>query len=295
MESLNFDSARNTSSAMLAPYGEAYWIISEAIIAFVGCYFLYLFFALSVYARKRKPQKEKRNLLIMTIISAGFAIGRVISDEFVAFLGWQKDSFCVYAVSFSIGLYYFSFVAVYVFLWTRQNYFYQKPLLRKLVNKKLLHVSRATLTVLVVLGVIVVTLFQIPEVTGWDYRATSTGCRDNQDEQDFELFPLFLVIVTVIGQIALLGLLIYPFVVTRNQRNRLDTGSQLWIPRPPSPSKSENPLLRRAVLASYQEKIANSAGSTRAHQNVGKDFATPSMQQLSQIDDEVFASDAGGK
>jgi len=279
------------------PYDELYWIISEILIALVAFLLLYFFCVLSIFALKQKLKKEMKILLYLAIVSVGFGIGRVISDEIVAFLGWQKDSFCVYSVSFSVGLYYLSFVAVYIFLWTRQNFFYQKPLLRHLVNKKLKWVSRLCLGVLVILGLAVQILFQIPEITGWDYRATLTGCRDRNDQQDFELIPFFLVIVTVIGQIALLGLLLYPFVATQNRRKRFDTGSQLWIPRPPSP-KQDNALLRRAVLASYQEKLSISADISHnlriQQQQTGNDFSM-SMHQLCQSEDEVFTEESSGK
>ena len=289
---MNLNSTVNLTFMAPCPYEEIYWIVSETIIALVASYFVYLFCTLCIFALKQKPKKEMKSLLILTIASVVLGMGRVIADEFVAFLGWQTDSFCIYSVSFSIGLYYLSFSAVYTFLWIRQYFFYQKPMLRSLVSKKLLFISRATLVVLVLLGLALATLFQIPEVTGWDYRATATGCRDNEDEQDFELVPFFFVIVSVVGQVSLLGLLLYPFLATQKNRKKLDTaGSQFWIARPPSPK--ENTLLRRAVLASYQEKVSIFADPNPNLKTQQNNLPAPVLQ-FSQSEDEVFAADASG-
>ena len=286
----------STAVPISYPYEELYWIVSQVIIAVVACYLLYVLTSISVYTCIRNHRKEQRTLLKITLASIMLGIGRVISDEFVAILGWQTDDLCLYSVSASIAFYYLSFAAVYAFLWLRQYYFYQKPLLRRLVNKKLLYISRGTLVFLVIFSLAVALLFEIPEVTGWDYRATTTGCRDDNDQQDVEVVLLLQLGVTVLGQISLLGLLIYPFLATRKSQKQLHSAvSVSFSARPPSP-KPDNLLLRRAVLGSYQESQRNLpslSDTTLRIQQKDNDKNPLHNKKTSLSEDEVFVRNSG--
>ena len=61
-------------------------------------------------------------------------------------------------------------------------------------------------------GVVVCVLHVIPSVTGWDYRATDTGCRDVNSQEYFQLLPLIAVFLTVTFQVSLLALFLYPLL-----------------------------------------------------------------------------------
>ena len=277
-----------------SPYHEAYWIASEVILCCVGSYFLYLFVAISVYSWKQKTMpREKRTLLFLVIVCLFFSIGRIISDEVVAFLAWNSDSYCFIGVSVSVALYYGCFMSVMVFLWLRQNYFYANPILIKLLSKKVLYFSKATLCFLVLGGVAVVVLFQIPSATGWVYKATPTGCRDDNDQQDFELIPFTFLLITIIGQIALLWLLVYPLLVRKKNQKRIRKVSETRLTRPSSP-KPEHMLLRKALLASYHENRKKALSLNRSIDYNVRDLEREQSQRLMYTDeDDVFKDSPG--
>ena len=71
-------------------------------------------------------------------------------------------------------------------------------------------ISYATFFVIHISGVVLPVLYVISSVTGWDMRATSTGCRNVNSQKYFQHMPLIFVILTVSFQALLLVLFMYP-------------------------------------------------------------------------------------
>ena len=85
-------------------------------------------------------------------------------------------------------------------------------------------ISYATFFVIHISGVVLPVLYVISSVTGWDMRATSTGCRNVNSQEYFQHMPLIFVILTVIFQALLLVLFTYPlcnhYLCSRAKPNR---------------------------------------------------------------------------
>ena len=65
---------------------------------------------------------------------------------------------------------------------------------------------------MLVSGVVVCVLHVIPSVTGWDMRATRSGCKDVNNQEYFQLIPLLALFLTVTFQVSLLALFLYPLL-----------------------------------------------------------------------------------
>lgn len=201
------------------PYAEAYWLISEAVLIALTAFAVYLLVCLTRYALNSKcsPGRELNNkkgkfLYRLCLLSVVMAICRLVSDQSVALLGWKTDEHCLVAVNTSTILYGLSLYPVYIFLWTRQSIFYNNPVLSHILNPVVTFISYATLLVMLISGIVLCVLHVIPSVTGWDMRATRSGCRDINSQEYFQLLPLIFVFLTVTFQVSLLALFLYPLL-----------------------------------------------------------------------------------
>ncbi|CAK8676650.1 unnamed protein product [Clavelina lepadiformis] len=245
--------AENTMTAFSftpkPPYEEIYWIASEVIISAVLLVATYLLISVSAYTTQVEKKKTTKILLYLVIATLVTGIGRFVANQVVAFLGWQKDTYCVVSTSISFFLYSVSSCPIYVFLWLRQNTFYSDSRLRQLVNKKVHYISKLSLFLIIATAGSVTILFQIPSITGWDYRATDTGCRDTNDQRDLEILPLLVLVVVLFSQLLLLSLLVYPLVLTKRRQERMLASKQPTIPR------IENKSMRRkATLGNFRHR-----------------------------------------
>ena len=237
------DSNSSVENSPPQPYNETYWIISQAILMPITLLCILYLKSLIFYLRKqrnRRNRKQLRILLLLNIVATAVALSRFISDQIVAFLGWQTDDLCFYSVSVSVELYSASFAFVYIFLWLRQYSFYSNKQLQTISNRKVLYVANGFLALLVVGWVILCVLFLLPSVTGWEYSASLEGCRDINDEQDIEILPIAVNLIAGLGQISLLALLLYPLLKYRikHKRNNSSTSASILAranARSPSP------------------------------------------------------------
>ena len=206
------------------PYNEAYWIISETILILITLIDLYFLKSIVSYfwkLKKKKNREQLRFLLGLSLVAVIMTLGRLASNQALAVLGWQTDQFCYAFFSSSIVFYSASISPVYIFLWMRQHSFYSNKQMQVLNNRKIVFVSYACLSLLVVSWIVLSVVYLLPEVTGWEYAATPEGCRDKNDEQDFELLPILVNLVGGMGQLSLLGLLLYPLLKVRTNHRRM--------------------------------------------------------------------------
>ena len=218
---------RNLVNSVQAPYSELYWIISEAVLICVTTITVYLLVSMAKFGFKTgcKPGSELRGkkgkILFQTcLISIAMAVGRLLSDQAVALIGWQTDVGCQVTVSVSIVFYSLSLYPVYIFLWLRQSIFYASPVLSNVLSPLVTITSWVILFCMLAGGAILTVLFNIPQVTGWNYAASSTGCRDISDDSGFELIPTILVCFVIIMQVGLLFLFIYPLISKKTLKYR---------------------------------------------------------------------------
>jgi len=230
-----------------SPYGEIYWVISEIIIAFLTFATFYLLLAVILYLLSlNKTHGSLRHLLFFCIIAIATASARLISDHAMAFIGWQSDDACKVISSISSAFYTCSIYSAYLLLWYRQKSFYDKPLLKYLLSKRVKWLSYATLVLFAASGLVLIVLVQIPEVSGWNFRATTTGCRDVNDTQDAETLPLLINLVATLAQFALLALLLYPLLTTRKRQELMQSRRIVKRQRAVS-SESQEVLVRDAL------------------------------------------------
>ena len=220
---------KNLHSKLLhAPYFELYWLVSEFILIFLTIITIYLLICLLHYAATAKCRpgreitgsKKGKTLFQMCLISVFMAIGRLVADQVVALYGWQSDGGCSIGVAASAVFYSLSLYPAYIFLWLRQNIFYSSPVLSHVLNPLINTVSWVTLVVMLLGGAIITAFYTIPEINGWKYVASQTGCRDVADLNGFELLPTVLVCFTVAFQLSLLCLFIYPLLSKKTRRYR---------------------------------------------------------------------------
>jgi len=218
-EAYNLTENSSTIFVPPEPYAEAYWLISEAVLITLTAFSIYLLVCLTRYALNSKcsPGRELNNkkgkfLYRLCLLSVIMAICRLVSDQSVALLGWKTDEHCLVAVNTSTIFYGLSLYPVYIFLWTRQSIFYNNPVLSHILNPVVTFISYATLLVMLVSGVVVCVLHVIPSVTGWDMRATRSGCKDVNNQEYFQLIPLLALFLTVTFQVSLLALFLYPLL-----------------------------------------------------------------------------------
>ena len=213
----------NSSDMPPSPYAEDYWIFSQTVLGILILISCYILICLGVYVWKnRKDRKGKyvRKLLLFNILAIVMALGRLISDELVAFLGWQTTNYCFYFISGSILFYSASTCPVYILLWMRQHKFYSNKQLSSKKNKKFVYLSKICLFLLVFGWIIITVVHLVPSITGWRYEATNEGCRDANDQQDFEIIPMLSNALGALGQIFLLSLLLYPLLKCQNVQKK---------------------------------------------------------------------------
>jgi len=210
-----------------APYSDLYWIISEVVLVFVTTVTVYLLICLAKYGFKTgcKPGNEirgkKGRILFQTcLVSVAMAVGRLLSDQTVAVIGWQTDIGCRVTVSISVVFYSLSLYPVYIFLWLRQSIFYASPVLSNVINPAVTVLSWVILVCMVVGGAVITIFFNLHELIGWNYVASDTGCRDISDDDGFELIPTVLVCFITLIQIGLLFLFVYPLLSKKTQKYR---------------------------------------------------------------------------
>nr|XP_002121332.3 uncharacterized protein LOC100184962 [Ciona intestinalis] len=258
------------------PYSKPYWLASEVGIWVCTLSFVYLLLGCALYlasfGKDKKKVTTEQKLLRICVFSSCFALARMVSDHTVAFVGWRNNTTCIRTVNVSTALYAPSIYSIYVFLWFRQNEFYSNPILKHLANKHLIRFSRVTILLLFIAGFAVTVLFQIPEVTGWDFKATPSGCIDVADIADIEALPTILVVITIVGQVALLGLLVYPILVTKKNQQQMTSSRSVTSPK----VDRSRPLLQQAIV-----------GRMRERGSVGMDAARKS----SDVIDDVGSSD----
>ena len=251
------------------PYNQVYWITSEAVLGVLTLIDLYLLKSVIAYlakVRKNKRNSQLKTLLWINLTAIIFALGRLASDQVVAFLGWQTDDWCFYSVACSFVLFSTSICAVYAFLWVRQHAFYSNKQLKAINSKKLSIFGYVCLAFLVIGAIVLTVFYLLPSVTGWNYAATNNGCKDANNEQDFEILPFVLNLVGGVGQISLLFLLLYPLMKCKKQKKG-STSSQdrKAVPKSPKVTKQKKNLHSNAPV--LQNEVFSddfrSANSTR--------------------------------
>ena len=210
------------------PYYDLYWIACESVLIVITLVIMYLLVCLVHFAAitKCKPSKEvngsKKGKLLyqMCLLSVFMSIGRLTSDQVVAFLGWKTDVACSISVASSAVFYSLSLYPVYIFLWLRQSIFYSSPVLSHILNPVITVASSLTLLFMILGGAAITVFYVAPDINGWDYVASAIGCRDISDQSGFELVPTIFVCFTVMFQGSLLGLFVYPLFSKKTQRYR---------------------------------------------------------------------------
>ena len=215
----------NSSDMPPSPYAEGCWIFSQIVFVLLILISCYILVCLGVYVWKnRKDRKGKfvRKLLLINILAIVMALGRFISNELVAFLGWQTTNYCFYSITASLVFHSATVCPVYVLLWMRQHKFYSnKQLQSGKKRKKFIYLSYICLFLLVIGWIIISVVQVIPEVTGWRYEATNEGCRDTNDEAGFEIIPMLGNALGASGQVFLLSLLLYPLLKSKKSQKEL--------------------------------------------------------------------------
>nr|CAB3262178.1 uncharacterized protein LOC100178440 [Phallusia mammillata] len=248
-----------------APYNELYWIFSEIVICFVTVFSIYLLVCLARYATithckpgRELSGKKGKVLYRMCLVSVVMAVCRFVVDQAVAVTGWQRDQSCVISVAVSTVFYSLSLYPVYIFLWLRQSIFYANPVLSHVLNPVVTFISWATLFVMLSGGAVLTVIYVIPEVTGWEYRASPSGCRDIATASGFDLMPTLVVVFVVSFQLSLLALFIYPLLTKKTQRYRSADESGAASPTEMNDVASENDqVFRDGEQNGGQSKMTN--------------------------------------
>ena len=235
----------NSSDTFPSPYGEDYWIFSEivfVILILISCYFLVCLVAYVWKIRKDRKQNNLRLQLSLNILAVVMALGRLISNQIIAFLGWQTTNYCLSSITASLVFYSATVCPVYVLLWMRQHSLNSNKQLQSAEKrKKFVYLSYICLFLLVIGWIIISVVQVIPEVTGWKYEATSEGCRDTNDEAGFEIIPMLGNVLGVSGQVFLLSLLLYPLLKwkkTQKELFRSRQASEVSVTNEPHPETS---------------------------------------------------------
>lgn len=209
------------------PFSEPYWIICEIVLTIATVLSIYLCFCLAKFAIRTgcKPGRELRGkqgrLLFQTLlVSVSMTIGRCLSDQMVSLIGWQSDEKCRITVSISFVFYSLALYPVYIFLWLRQSIFYASPVLSSVLNPVVTVFSWMILVGMILGGAIITVSFVLPDLSGWHYAASETGCRDVSDVSDFEVIPAVLLGFTIFIQICLLALFVYPLISKKTLKYR---------------------------------------------------------------------------
>ena len=231
----------NETSAISSPFSEPYWIISEIVLNIVTIITVYLFVCLLKFGVRTgcKPGHELRGkqgrLLFRTVlVSVSMTIGRCLSDQMVSLIGWQSDDKCKVTVSISFVFYSLALYPVYIFLWFRQSIFYASPVLASVLNPVVTFFSWMILVGMVAGGGVLTVFFLLPEITGWNYSASESGCRDVSDGSDLEAIPTAFLGFTIFIQVCLLALFVYPLISKktlkyREARNKTATPNKVSI------------------------------------------------------------------
>ena len=280
-----------------APYSDLYWIISEVVLIFVTAVTVYLLICLAKYGFKTgcKPGSEVRGkkgkILFQTcLVSVAMAVGRLLSDQAVAVIGWQTDIGCRVTVSVSIVFYSFSLYPVYIFLWLRQSIFYASPVLSNVLNPVVTLFSWMILVCMIIGGAVITVLFNLPEITGWTYAASETGCRDISDDDGFELIPTILVCFIITIQIGLLFLFVYPLISKKTQKYR-EAGKGNASSRINSVGSDINGENSSNMFSNEQEDPSNQRISGANYSNDQADDASSIRDTKSSEDNNYKASE----
>ena len=205
----------NSSDMPPSPYNENYWIFSQIVLVILILISCYILVCLGTYMQKNKKLRKQKKFPLrpsLNILAVVMALGRLISDEMVAFLGWKTNDYCFYFISVSFLFYSASTCPVYIILWMRQHKFYsnKQQLIITKNRKKFVYLGKICLFLLVIGWIVISVVHLVPNITGWRYEATNEGCRDANDQQDFEIIPMLSNALGALGQVFLLSLLLYP-------------------------------------------------------------------------------------
>ena len=282
------------TASVQAPYSNLYWLISEALLIFVTAITIYILVCLAKYGLKTgcKPGSEVRGkkgkILFQTcLVSVAMAVGRLLSDQAVALLGWQTDIGCRVTVTISVVFYSLSLYPVYIFLWLRQSIFYASPVLANVLNPVVTVFSWTVLVCMVAGGAVITIFFNLHEITGWTYAATESGCRDISDDNGFELVPTILVCFIITIQIGLLFLFVYPLVSKKTQRYR-EAGKGNRSSQLNSVGSDVNGENSSNLFSNEHDEISN-------HRMSGVNFANEMADDTSSLRDTKYSDEINYK
>lgn len=250
------DPASNSTVLIQPPYLHKYWLVCESMFVVLTVVAMYLAVQLTRYACQRKsnsktgrdaPQKFWLKGLCAAS-SIGFVL-RLLSNHVTAFLAWQSDELCFATVTVGVVMFCLTLFPVYFFLWVRQSIFYTNPVIRKSLNPMVTRVSWLSLAFMIITALAMPILYCVPQITGWDYRATEGGCKEVSEDSP-EIAPAITVVLTVMFQGILLGLFLYPMLSREMAKFRAAKGA--------SPSKSAN--FKSSTLSRSDEHDGHDSG-----------------------------------
>lgn len=238
------------------PYLKKYWLVCESLLVILTFVAIYLTMRLMQYAFDKKSNSkigreivQKKWLKGLCATSSFAFVLRLISNHLVAFLGWQSDELCYATVTASTVLFCITIYPIYIFLWVRQSIFYTNPVIRKGLNVWVTRISWFTLVFMIATGLTMPFLYNVPAITGWEYRTTEQGCME-VSEDSAELAPGIAVTFTILFQVVLLGLFIYPLLSKEMAKYR--------APKSASPSKSVYNIKTNSLSKSDETKNQDS-------------------------------------
>lgn len=272
------DSYSPTTIVILEPYSQTYWIVCESILVLMTICSAYLCFCVTRHAvvnrkkewRKSTTEWQKKWLKILPVIACYSMFLRLCNDHVSAFLAWQTDTLCLVTITVSSVLFIVGIYSVYIFLWMRQSIFYANDLMGKLMNKYIVYLSWTTLIAMTSCGSVIAVLYNIPQVTKYDYRATAGGCMDVSGENSNEIIPIIFVCFTGIFQIGLLSLFIYPLCSKTFGQYRSNI-----------PKKRNNSNNESYETSSLSHSHENDPGSSKQDQVSAKSPSAASIYKVS--------------
>lgn len=208
----------NTTTHLTPPYLEKYWLVCQSLFAILTVVAVYLAVCLTRHAFTKKSNSRAGDEMYQQVwlkwLCASSSIMltlRLCSDQLSAFFGWQSDDLCFATVTVSTVLFALAMYPIYIFLWIRQSIFYANPVIRNGLNSIIIRLSWLTLALMILTGLALTSVYNLPQVTGWEYRATEQGCMEVSVDSP-EYVPGIIAACSALFQVSLLGLFVYPLL-----------------------------------------------------------------------------------
>lgn len=199
------------------------WIVSLSLTSVIISVNSWIIIAFLLYKSKLFIKKSGKDVnggwvFKTSLVAVCLPMFRYFTSLAVLFvsLDAQNHTWCEVTRDLGVCAVFVCFVSVAIFLWTKQRAFYGHPSLGPIFGKWVERLSRASLVLTILGGVVALSLALFPT----EYKSGPTGCVLREGNGQYEFRKYVYGAVLVLSQVLLIGLFIYPVHIHYKKQKR---------------------------------------------------------------------------